>query len=217
MTTRRNVWIMLLALVWLGLPAAAHAQAISAGDKVEAYDTRDFTWHKATVVKVGTDDMQGRYLVHFDGTGSNWDQWLEAKRLRSAAGSGTAQTESATTAPATSNRSPASAASSTAPAESGAPRLGKYGIYSYGAPQNPRIYLGHVELLAGGKYRVARTSGADYYGSGDYSFDAASKGVQWTSGPFKENGWNGQFTIEREGKTHKIRLARTTIATNSVD
>ncbi len=98
----------------------------------------------------------------------------------------------------------------------GAPRLGKYNIYSYGAPTNPRLYLGHVELLAGGKYRVSRTSEGDYYGTGEYSVDASGS-VQWTSGPFKENGWGGQFAVKREGKTHDIRLTRSTVATNSID
>ena len=96
------------------------------------------------------------------------------------------------------------------------PRLGKYNIYSYGAPTNPRLYLGHVELLAGGKYRVSRTSSGEYYGTGEYSVDASGS-VHWTSGPFKENGWGGQFAVKREGKTHDIRLTRSTVATNSIE
>lgn len=97
------------------------------------------------------------------------------------------------------------------------PRLGKYGIYSYGAVGNPPLYLGHFILLPGGKYKVSRTSKEEYYGEGTYRFDAGTNTVTWLSGPFKENGWGGEFTIEREGKTHKIRLKRSTIGTNSVD
>ncbi len=97
------------------------------------------------------------------------------------------------------------------------PRLGKYGIYSYGAVGNPPLYLGHFVLLSAGKYKVSRTSKEDYYGEGTYRFDAGTSTVTWLSGPFKENGWGGEFTIDREGKTHKIRLKRTTIGTNSID
>ena len=98
-----------------------------------------------------------------------------------------------------------------------APRPGKYNVLSYGAVGRPPLYLGHIELQAGGKYRISRTSKADYFGEGTYSFDAATSTVTWLSGPCKDDGWSGTFTIEREGKTHKIRLRPTTIATNSTD
>lgn len=97
------------------------------------------------------------------------------------------------------------------------PRLGKYNIHSYGAVGSPPLFLGHVELMAGGKYRASRKSSGDYYGEGKYAYDAESKTVTWLSGPYKEDKWGGAFTIEREGKTHKIRLRRSTIATNSLD
>jgi hypothetical protein len=79
------------------------------------------------------------------------------------------------------------------------------------------LYLGHFVLLPGGKYKVSRTSKDEYYGEGAYRFDAGTSTVTWLSGPFKENGWGGAFTIEREGKTHKIRLKSGTIGTNSID
>lgn len=97
------------------------------------------------------------------------------------------------------------------------PRPGKYNIHAYGAVGNAPLYLGHVELMSGGKYRVSRKSSGDYYGEGKYSYDDASKTVTWLSGPYKDDNWGGAFTIEREGKTHKIRLRRSTIATNSID
>lgn len=98
-----------------------------------------------------------------------------------------------------------------------APRPGKYSMLSYGAVGRPPLYLGHIELQAGGKYRISRTSKADYFGEGTYSFDAATSTVTWLSGPCKDDGWSGTFTIERDGRTHKIRLRQTTIATNSTD
>jgi hypothetical protein len=70
--------------------------------------------------------------------------------------------------------------------------------------------------MSGGRYR-AMANGGRVIGQGTYSFDAASSTVRWLSGPYKEAGWLGQFTVEREGKTHKIRVNRVTIATNSTD
>jgi len=40
--------------------------------------------------------------------------------------------------------------------------------------------------------------------------------VVWKTGPYV-NVWGGEVTIEREGKTHKIRMKRHTMATNRSD
>jgi hypothetical protein len=94
------------------------------------------------------------------------------------------------------------------------PRPGKYLIQSYGAPSAPPLYLGYVVLEKGGIYKVF-LPGDKASGEGRYEYDAKTKTVMWKDGPYKT--WGGAFTIEREGKTHKIRLKRTTIATNSTD
>ncbi len=96
------------------------------------------------------------------------------------------------------------------------PRLGRYNIYAYGAGTN-RLFLGHFELLQGGKYRVSRRLEGAYYGEGTYSFNSQTSTVEWLSGPYKEEGWGGAFTVEREGKTHRIELKKRTIAFNSID
>jgi hypothetical protein len=97
------------------------------------------------------------------------------------------------------------------------PRLGKYNILSFGAG-GKHLFLGHLELLPGGNYRVSRSADGDYFGKGTYAFDVAGKKVQWITGPYKdEAGWGGGFEITREGKTHSIRLRRGTLATNSTD
>ncbi len=96
------------------------------------------------------------------------------------------------------------------------PRLGKYNVLSYGADPNNPLRLGYFELSSGGKYKFYQMGGK-FVGGGDYSFDAASNTVEWTSGTFKDNGWGGAFEIDREGKTHLIRLTRNTIGTNSTD
>lgn len=97
--------------------------------------------------------------------------------------------------------------------EAATPRLGKYLIHSYGATSSPPLYLGYFLLEEGGKYK-AFLPGDKPSGEGAYTYDAEKKTVVWKSGPYVEV-WGGEFTVEREGKTHKIRLKKSTVATNS--
>jgi hypothetical protein len=53
-------------------------------------------------------------------------------------------------------------------------------------------------------------------GEGRYEYGAGKSTVVWKTGPYV-NVWGGEVTVEREGKTHKIRMKRNTIATNSTD
>jgi hypothetical protein len=95
------------------------------------------------------------------------------------------------------------------------PRLGKYRILSYGAVSKPPLVLGSFVLSEGGRYQ-AFLVGDKPVGEGTYSYDAAKRAVTWKTGPYV-NEWGGDFEIDRDGKTHKIRMKRTTIGTNSVD
>jgi hypothetical protein len=95
------------------------------------------------------------------------------------------------------------------------PRKGKYFIQSYGAPGNPPLVLGSFELGDGKTYK-AYLPGGKLSGEGTYEYDAGTKTVTWKTGPYVKV-WEGAFTIEREGKTHQIRLKRSTIASNSTD
>ena len=99
--------------------------------------------------------------------------------------------------------------------ESAGPRLGKYRILSYGAVSKPPLVLGAFDLEPGGKYKAFLVGGKPA-GEGVYAYDAAKKEGLWKTGPYVGQ-WGGEFTVDREGKTHKIRLKRTTIATNSTD
>ncbi|MBE7462384.1 MAG: hypothetical protein HS116_02715 [Planctomycetes bacterium] len=99
---------------------------------------------------------------------------------------------------------------------SAGPRLGTYVIQSYGAVGRPPLVLGSLVLEAGGVYKVLLPGGKPG-GEGKYAYDAATKTVTWQGGPYEADKFGGEFTVEREGKTHKIRLKRTTIATNSTD
>ena len=96
------------------------------------------------------------------------------------------------------------------------PRSGKYLILSYGASNRPPLNLGYVILEAGGTYKVF-LPGDKAAGNGRYSYDAAKKAVLWQTGPYEKDKFGGAFEIDRGGKTHKIRLKGTTIATNSTD
>ena len=102
-------------------------------------------------------------------------------------------------------------------ADADGPRLGKYRILSYGAVGNPPLFLGSFVLEKGGVYKVY-LPGDKPAGEGTYAYDAAGQKVEWKTGPYAmEKAWGGGFEIDREGKTHKIRLKRTTIGTNSTD
>ncbi len=95
-----------------------------------------------------------------------------------------------------------------------APRNGIYIILSYGNPTNP-IRIGYFDLINGqyNYYNAAKK----IIGKGSFTYNANNKTVVWTSGPFKDAKWNGVFEIDREGKTHKIRLNNSTIGANSTD
>jgi hypothetical protein len=176
------------------------------------------SWDKAAIIEVGKSggEHEGEYKVHYDGYAPSYDRWLRPVYFRKMAGGVPAAAATGATVPAQPAVPIASGTANGATAGAG-PRLGKYNINSYGATGRPPLYLGHIELLAGGKYRISRRSSGEYYGEGAYAFDAASSAVQWRTGPCKDDGWGGAFTSEREGRTHKIRLKSTTIATNSTD
>ena len=95
------------------------------------------------------------------------------------------------------------------------PREGKYKIYVYGNTRGPALYNGYFVLAADGAYK-AYLPGDKPSGEGKYTYNADKKAVVWDTGPYA-GVWDGDFTIENEGKTHKIRLKRNAVATNSSD
>lgn len=100
-------------------------------------------------------------------------------------------------------------------AQDAGPRAGTYRILSYGAVGKPPLVLGALELDGRGHYR-ALLPGGRAQGEGAYGFDAATATVTWRDGPYA-GVYAGKFESDRGGKTHKIRLKSTTIATNSID
>jgi len=182
-----------LALVAVVVPASARQPAWQVGEHVEAYNV---DWYAATVTEVGTGNMAGYYKVHFDAFSAASDQYIRASNIRARA-----------------DRRAAAAAADAARAAG--PRVGRYRVLSFGASATP-IVLGELELLDGGRYRAILPGGRPA-GDGRYAYDAASGSVRWLSGPYRTDGWGGAFTVERDGKTHQIRLRGGTVAVNSTD
>jgi hypothetical protein len=176
-------------------PAVTAGDENSAGAQGTAWKVGDkveawnITWYKATVIEVGTGTYRGYYKVHYDDFSSASDQFLNASSIRA-------------------RQNPVSGSGSSAPRE------GKYVILSYGNISNP-IRLGHI-TLSKDTYEFF-DNGSKRIGGGRYAFDVKSNTVKWLDGPVQKSNWGGEFTVEREGKTHKIRLNRVTVATNSTD
>lgn len=144
-------------------------------------------WYAATIQQSGTGDYNGYYYVKYEKYSQG--QWIKGTNIRLKS-------------------------SSDMPAADGGPRNGQYIILSYGDPSNP-MRLGYF-YLNNGKYSYYNLV-KKLIGEGSYSFNKASNIVDWKSGPFKNANWTGYFEIDRGGKTHKIRLNRVTIGSNSTD
>ncbi len=86
-----------------------------------------------------------------------------------------------------------------AASQASAPRPGKYVCMGYGVgPGTFRWYL----QLGSGTYQQKTPD----LPAGTFVYSAAAKRLDFTSGPYKTSGWIGKFSVEREGKTHKIVL-----------
>jgi hypothetical protein len=145
-------------------------------------------WYKATVIEIGNGDYAGYIKVHYDDYSSASDQYLAAKNIRL----------------------PKSTATKN---YGGGPRNGRYTILSYGRG-NP-LTLGYFDL-SNGKYTYF-DAGKNILGKGTYLYDAGSKTIKWQSGLLRDYGISSDFKIEREGKTHNIRLKYSTYGFNSTD
>lgn len=97
-------------------------------------------WYPARVLD-GPDHM-GTCLVSYDGYGSNWDEWVNAARMRPAAGQPTAAAQV---------QPPAGKAPGTVPA-------GKYSCYTFDNGQLNYAYT-DVHIRADGRYAVGDKGG----------------------------------------------------------
>jgi hypothetical protein len=161
------------------------------GSAVEAYIS--FAWRPARIVQVGGGPWADSPYKVTNGEPINGHQaymWLGPDKVRA----------------------PSTPASPTASPPASGPRVGSYHVLSYGDPSQPPLHLGNLEILPGSRYRFVSGGTAR-----EGAFAYAQGVVHWRTGPFAESGFRGEFTVERDGKTHKIRLSGGTFATNSVD
>lgn len=89
--------------------------------------------------------------------------------------------------------------------------LGRYELYS----GIPSMYLGHLILLADGRYKVAFDSDEDNYDeSGRYTFNENTNTIEWQSGMFKNNNWGGKL-VKKESAGYRIEFNKAALADSS--
>ncbi|WP_049780241.1 agenet domain-containing protein [Aromatoleum aromaticum] len=169
----------LLLAVGLPLSVAALAGAAEASASALCVKGRAVSvlyggdWYPAKVLD-GPDRMS-TCLVSYDGYGSNWDEWVSAKRMRPAAAR---QAQTVSTDPAT---APASAGSDAVPA-------GKYGCYTFDNGQLNYAYT-DVVIQAGGRYAVGDKGGR---------YTLSDGGAMRFTGTMANA--TGKFTVKNGGK-----------------
>ncbi len=167
------------------------AQTYKAGDRVEAFIGN--AWKQVTVVKAVT-GKPGMYTVK-----------------------AVIDNRAATLEPVTVNKinlrlvkqlavSPPQSAAVAAPSTETNLHLGRYELYS----GIPTMYIGHIVLLAGGKYKVAFNTDEDNYETGSYVFHPGTDTIEWLTGMFKHNNWGGKL-VNHSG-TYRIEFNKASYA-----
>ncbi len=196
-TAMRNAKYLICFFVLAGCLQTGFAQQYKAGDKLEAYLNN--TWKEVTVVKtvLGKTNMYQVKLV--------------SQHNRSTA-----------TAPVTISNTnlrlpksktvlvPVPVSVKASDPGIGNVHIGRYEIYA-GVPS---MYLGHVILLANGKYKVAfNTDEENYDETGVYRFNNDTNTIEWVAGMFKNNNWGGKL-VKKEN-TYRIEFTSTSFADSS--
>ena len=146
-------------------------------------------WYPGYIISIGTGNYSGDYYVHYDGFSDASNQYISERNIQLP----------------TVNKPDN---------YKDGPRNGRYIILSYGSVTNP-ITGGFLDLN-NGSYQYLNGA-KKVTGQGNYKYDPANKKVFWLSGPLTQFGKSSGFEIDREGKTHKLRLMNATIASNSTD
>jgi len=95
------------------------------------------------------------------------------------------------------------------------PRFGKYLIMSAGNSSDEPMKIGYF-TLANNEYKYYDIN-EKLLNTGTYIYDTTGRQIKWESGPFKAIGWQGNFATEQNGKTHIVRLNKTTVAKNIIE
>jgi len=86
--------------------------------------------------------------------------------------------------------------------------LGRYDLYA----GIPSMYLGHLVLMSGGKYKIAFSTDETDYETGSYIYHADTNTLEWLSGLAKRKEWNGKLIKKAGG--YRIEFNKTTFAEN---
>ena len=85
--------------------------------------------------------------------------------------------------------------------------LGRYELYS----GIPTMYIGHIVMMTGGKYKVAFDTDENNYAQGTYAFHPETNTIEWISGMFKNNNWGGKL-VTRTGSGFRIEFNKASYA-----
>lgn len=72
--------VLLSFLVTVSAAIAASATTYTKGQKVQV--EWKGKWYASTILEVGTDANAGKYKIHYDGWGSEWDEWVGPSRMK---------------------------------------------------------------------------------------------------------------------------------------
>ena len=172
------------------------SQIVKAGDKAEAFINN--AWKEVKVLK-SVSGKPNMYEVETTGVANTNRQGVsKAVFVVSKENLRTIKVVAATTMPLT---------NTTEAVKTVDPHLGKYDLFS----GIPSMYIGHVVLMTGGKYKVALSTDETNYEFGNYTFDAATNTIEWQNGLFKNNNWKGKL-VNTTGNIFRIELGKVTYA-----
>ncbi len=174
----RYIGIIAVAGILAGLGAQARADSnplCIPGAAVSVLSAGQ--WYPARVLQ--GPDASGTCLVSYDGYGSNWDEWVNARRMKAAAGGAQRPAPAA---------GQGRAAAPSAPATAASVPPGKYSCYTFDNGQLNYSYT-DVVIEAGGRYAVGKQAG---------SYTLASGGALRFTGPMANA--SGKFSIKSNGK-----------------
>jgi hypothetical protein len=129
----------------------------------------------------------------------------QAQKKEAAARAGKTKIEKADTQAAKQNATAPQAGGAAAEAKA---LLGKYDLYA----GIPSMYLGHIVLMTGGKYKVAFSTDETDYETGNYIYHADTNSIEWLSGLAKRKDWKGRLIKKAGG--YRIEFTKTTFAEN---
>lgn len=187
-----NYQKLLTGLMLLLLVQTGQAQTYKAGDKAEALVNN--VWKEVKIVKAVA-GKTGVYEISVAGTNKRQGIAGNTIQVNQSAIRSMKQQNGITT------QTTAVAAELSAD-----PHLGKYDLYS----GIPSMYIGHIVLQTGGKYRVALSTDESNYELGTYKYDAASNSIEWLTGFCRNSNWKGKIT--NTSGVFRIELNRASFA-----